>query len=138
VNYIDRARELRQEAERELECLAGARQASELARAALREGPEGPLTGLRQKVTGGPGTSAQCLMPNITLEREHLAQADKHIALARENIARAENSSSESQDAADHLLGLKEALAAFEGHRALILQTIGRVRDGSLPDRTAG
>jgi hypothetical protein len=77
-------------------------------------------------------------MPNINVEREHLAKADTHIALARKNIALAENPLHQSQRGDDHLLGLREALVAFEGHRAAIVETIERLRIGSLPDRTAG
>ena len=42
-------------------------------------------------------------------------------------------SPSPTVEMADQLLTLKSALAAFEAHRDLILQTIRGMRDGSLP-----
>jgi hypothetical protein len=78
-------------------------------------------------------------MPDMEVELEHLAEADRHIALARDNIARVESSATGVDQPAgsrDRLETLKETLVAFEGHRDIILKTIEGLRDGSLPDRT--
>jgi len=79
-------------------------------------------------------------MPNIELEREHLALADRHIAEARDNITLMEHlvESFRPEDFAARIGTLKETLAAFEAHRALIVETLDGVRNGSLPDRTDG
>jgi hypothetical protein len=79
-------------------------------------------------------------MPNIDVETEHLAEADRHIAIARNSIAAVEGLASEvvqSEDAKARLDTLRQTLAAFEDHRAVILRTIEDLREGSLPDRTA-
>jgi len=41
-------------------------------------------------------------------------------------------------DAHTRIEMLRQTLAAFEAHRALIAQTIEDLRNGSLPDRTNG
>ena len=80
-------------------------------------------------------------MPNIHTELVHLAQADRHVAIARNNVASAEASvlcEPQPDDAHNRLETLRQTLAVFEAHRALIAKTIEGLRDGSLPDRTNG
>jgi hypothetical protein len=76
-------------------------------------------------------------MPNLVEELAHLEQADRHIAIARDNIS-AETSPALTDavhdgEAAKLLATMKSTLAAFEAHRALIVKTIVGIRDGSLP-----
>jgi len=77
-------------------------------------------------------------MPNLVEELAHLEQADRHIAIARDNISTAETSPALTDavhdgEAAKRLATMKSTLAAFEAHRALIVKTIEGIRDGSLP-----
>ena len=75
-------------------------------------------------------------MPIIEVELVHLDQADRHMAIARDSLAAAETLSLQArpaEEAEDRLEMFREALAAFEGHRANILKTIEELRNGSLP-----
>jgi hypothetical protein len=77
-------------------------------------------------------------MPNLAEELAHLEEAERHIAIARDNISRTENSPAPADavhegEAAKRLETMKSTLAAFEAHRALIVKTIEGIRDGSLP-----
>jgi len=70
-------------------------------------------------------------MPNIEVELAHLDQADRHMAIARDSLAAAETLSLQArpaEEAEDRLETFREALAAFEGHRANILKTIEGAR----------
>ena len=79
-------------------------------------------------------------MPDLAMELTHLEQADRHIAEARTLIVRMteqgqgeERFDSESEIGADSVATMKATLAAFEAHRALIVQTIADIRAGTLP-----
>jgi hypothetical protein len=76
-------------------------------------------------------------MPDLATELTHLDQADAHIAQAKRNIARVlERLATSSQpgievgDSATVLETMNSTLAAFQEHRALIVQTIQDIRDG--------
>ena len=75
-------------------------------------------------------------MPDLATELSHLELADKHIARARALIAEASERANETEGAqirtGDSLQTMTETLAAFEGHRTLILQTIADIRAGNL------
>ena len=71
----------------------------------------------------------------------HLAEAERHVAIARNNVASAEAvvfCEPQPDDGQNRLETLRQTLAAFEAHRAVIAKTIEGVRNGSLPDRTNG
>jgi len=80
-------------------------------------------------------------MPSLQIELAHLAKADRHVAIARDNLATAEAAAlrePQPADAHNRLVTLRQTLAAFEAHRALIANTIEDLRNGLLPDRTNG
>ena len=79
-------------------------------------------------------------MPDLAMELTHLEEADRHIAQARALILRTmeqeqaeERLDSETEIGAESLATMKLTLAAFEEHRALIVQTIADIRAGTLP-----
>jgi hypothetical protein len=72
-------------------------------------------------------------MPDLAQELSHLAMADRHIAQARDNIARVsaqmDATDGDHAQAAATLETMNGTLAAFEEHRALIVRTIQDIRD---------
>ena len=77
-------------------------------------------------------------MPSLTMERDHLAMADRHVARSRQNIAEAEERARQGQvtELSDALLRtMRAALVAHEDHRALIVRTIAALENGELPSR---
>jgi hypothetical protein len=78
-------------------------------------------------------------MADLALELEHLAEADRHIAIAQEEIAKvAQQIASNDKldlptgEGAALLATMNETLKAFEEHRALIVSNIEDIRSGKL------
>jgi hypothetical protein len=76
-------------------------------------------------------------MPDLATELSHLQLADKHVEQARALLAEASERANgrrgpDVSGTEDSLEVMTETLAAFEGHRTLILQTIADIRAGKL------
>lgn len=75
-------------------------------------------------------------MPDLATELSHLALADKHIADAQRVLAeetlRSEGAVQNGGAPSELLQTIQDTLAAFEAHRALIVQTISDIRAGKL------
>ena len=75
-------------------------------------------------------------MPDLATELSHLKEADRHVAIAREQLATVETLDlplGQSKAQAGRLKTLRQTLAEFEAHRVQIVKTIEGIRDGSLP-----
>ena len=75
-------------------------------------------------------------MPNLAVELSHLDEADKHVAIAREQLSIVENLDlplGASKAHGERLKTLRTTLAEFMAHRKQIVETIAGIRDGSLP-----
>ncbi|HEX2541730.1 MAG TPA: hypothetical protein VHM00_11685 [Caldimonas sp.] len=78
-------------------------------------------------------------MPDLALELSNLELADRHIEEARRQVAAAsarvqerEQAGEDADESRQTLRTLAESLAAFEAHRAVIVQTIEDTRAGRL------
>jgi hypothetical protein len=98
---------------------------------------------MRACCTGGTERGIRTVLPSPPVadrerEREHLAATDRHIAQVRASIARQREliqqltwDGHETELAEEMLQALEHTLAAFESHRAIILDRLDNMPDSS-------